>query len=72
MDWIKFASTALVVGVIAPLFWLAVNVLENKLQAKGFPLANFRPFSPSSWRALIARLRERKQRHRRTQRDLLE
>lgn len=32
MDWYKMAGTALVVGVIGPLFWLGVNVLENKLK----------------------------------------
>ena len=31
MDWYRFAGTALVVGVIGPLFWLGVNVLSNKL-----------------------------------------
>lgn len=33
MDWIKFVCVALVVGVIGPLFWLGVNVLENKLKS---------------------------------------
>lgn len=30
MDFVKMACVALVVGVIGPLFWLLVKVLENK------------------------------------------
>jgi hypothetical protein len=29
----KFIATALVVGVVGPLFWLGVKVLENKLKS---------------------------------------
>jgi hypothetical protein len=32
MEWEKFLATALVVGVIGPLFWLGVKVLENRLR----------------------------------------
>lgn len=32
IDWYRFFGTALVVGVIGPLFWLGVNVLENRLR----------------------------------------
>lgn len=31
-DWYRAAGTVLVVGFIGPLFWLGVNVLENKLK----------------------------------------
>lgn len=30
----KFVGTALVVGVIGPLFWLGVKVLENFIQGR--------------------------------------
>lgn len=30
MNWEKAVALALVVGVIGPLFWLGVQVLENK------------------------------------------
>lgn len=33
MDWPKAIGTALIVGVIGPLFWLLVDYLANK--AKG-------------------------------------
>ena len=29
MDWPRLVGTALVVGIIAPLFWLGVKVLET-------------------------------------------
>ena len=32
VDWYRFFGTALVVSVIGPLFWLGVNVLENRLR----------------------------------------
>jgi hypothetical protein len=32
MDGYRLAATALVVGIIAPLFWLGVGVLENRLR----------------------------------------
>lgn len=28
----KFIGTALVVGIIGPLFWLGVGILENRIQ----------------------------------------
>lgn len=31
-DWYRAAGTALAVGVIGPLFWLGVNVLENQIK----------------------------------------
>lgn len=33
MSWQQFLATALVVGVIGPLFWLGVNVFENALKS---------------------------------------
>lgn len=32
IDWYRAAGTALVVGVIGPLFWLGVGVLENRIR----------------------------------------
>ena len=32
VDWYRALGTALVVGVIGPLFWLLVNVLENRIR----------------------------------------
>lgn len=32
MSWERMLGTALVVGVIGPLFWLGVNMLENWLK----------------------------------------
>lgn len=32
MDFYRFFGAAIVMGVIAPLFWLGVNVLEGKLR----------------------------------------
>ena len=32
IDWYRALGTALVVGIIGPLFWLGVNVLENRLR----------------------------------------
>jgi hypothetical protein len=29
----KFIATALVVGVVGPLFWLGVKVIENRLKS---------------------------------------
>lgn len=31
-DWYRAAGTALAVGIIGPLFWLGVNVLENRIR----------------------------------------
>ena len=39
MEWVKVVSIALVVGLIGPLFWLGVNVLETKGRAS---LSRFR------------------------------
>ena len=46
-------GTMLAVGVIGPLFWLGVNVLEGWLQRKGFPLAGFDLFSWACWRKVL-------------------
>ena len=32
MDYVKMVCIALVVGVIGPLFWLLVGVLENRIR----------------------------------------
>lgn len=32
IDWYRALGTALVVGIIGPLFWLGVNVLENRIR----------------------------------------
>lgn len=32
IDWYRAVGTALVVSVIGPLFWLGVNVLENRIR----------------------------------------
>jgi hypothetical protein len=32
MDWPKAIGLALVIGLIGPLFWLGVNVLESRLK----------------------------------------
>lgn len=32
INWGRFVGTALVVGLIGPLFWLVVQVLSNYLQ----------------------------------------
>lgn len=34
VDWYRAFGTVLVVSFIGPLFWLGVNVLENKLKLK--------------------------------------
>ncbi len=31
-EWGRFIGTAIVVGIIGPLFWLGVNVLEGKIR----------------------------------------
>ena len=31
MTWERFLATALIVGVVGPLFWLGVGLLENRL-----------------------------------------
>lgn len=32
VDWYRAVGTALMVSIIGPLFWLGVNVLENRLR----------------------------------------
>jgi len=55
MDYGRFLGTALIVGLIGPLFWLGVNVLENKLKAKGYRIAGFDLFSFKAWKSLLSR-----------------
>jgi hypothetical protein len=57
MDIPRFLGIALVVGLIGPLFWLGVNLLENWLRRKGFPLAGLDLFSLQSWRQTILKIR---------------
>jgi hypothetical protein len=37
MDEYRFLATALVVGLIAPLFWLGVNVFDGWVQRNVYP-----------------------------------
>lgn len=37
MDTYRFLATALVVGIIGPLFWLGVNVIDGWVQRKIYP-----------------------------------
>lgn len=32
IDWYRAVGTALIVGFVGPLFWLGVNVLENRIR----------------------------------------
>jgi hypothetical protein len=59
MDFARFVAQALVIGVIGPLFWLGVNVLEGWLQRRGFPLAGFDLFSRQCWKQAFLKLRPR-------------
>lgn len=54
-DWYRAAGTALVVGVIGPLFWLGVGVLENWIR-RGLNLLQVRF---QRWRREQARARDR-------------
>lgn len=46
----EFVGQALVLGLIGPLFWLLINVLENWLTRRGYPLAGLDLLSRESWR----------------------
>lgn len=53
MDEYRFLAIALVVGVIAPLFWLGVNVFDGWVQRNVYPGIRLR------WRKLLASVREK-------------
>ena len=56
----RILGLVLVLGIIGPLFWLGVNMLENKLASKGFKIANFDLFSWRSWRSVLIKIRDRR------------
>lgn len=53
MDEYRFVAVALVVGVIAPLFWLGVNVFDGWVQRNVYPIIRL------WWRRRVASVREK-------------
>lgn len=58
MSRYDFFATALVVGIIGPLFWLGVNVFENWLKRRIYP--RFRAHFPRTTALLLKQIGGRK------------